>query len=334
MTVGARSPYQVLAAAINAQVELLYQTQVTLLQYSSQPFLWHYQNANQVFNLGTFGYLSARISAGDAPGLAKTSEPGGLPNAYARLLSQVEYVASTADIARHDPVIAEQARYGNWLLGGLRQATCQPSAGNGGILTVDPDTGAVSTAYQVGYAVNTALATIQGGLMSGQPVLTVSVPAANGATATLRYPGVQMVAVQAAAWQQATGAGWWYPDPISEAFRNGQQDITGFRFVTPPSYHPGPLDAGGDLGWLVSLLISNPPVVTMQTADSRLPRSSRSPEVASFFDSLRLLDLDGSMASVAASPAMLVGSSATDGPDVPVLQQTAYVIGAALAFPG
>ena len=329
--------YQVLAAAINEQIQLIYHTTITLLQYPSQGnFLWYYENANQVFNNGTFGYLSARVSAGDVAGLAQLSGPGGYPNAYAQLLSQIEYGVSSADVAAHDQQAASQAGYGNQVLAELRQATNQPTAANGGMLTVDPDTGAVSSGCQVGYAVNTPLATIQNTLLWGQPTVTVQVPAGSGVTATISYPGCLLVALQPAAWQQAANIGWYDPDPLAEAFANGQQDVTGYRFTSPPSYLPGPLAAGGNFGRLVSLLISDQPVVSFGATNAATFQNSLDCDVVSevapgvvsdFYDSLSLLNLAGS-----ADTELLQVSADQNSPTVPLLQQSAYVIGAALSF--
>ncbi len=324
--------YQVLAAAINEQIELIYHTSVTLVQFPSQGnFLWYYQNPNQVFNNGTFGYISARVSPGEAAGLAKLSGPGSYPNAYAQLLSEMEYSISSADVAAHNQDAVAQAGYGNQVLSDLRQATYQPTAANGGMLTVDPVTGAVSTTCQVGYGINSALATIQNGLQSGQPTVTVQVPAGSATIATISYPGCQLVPVQATAWQQATNTGWYDTDPLTQAFHNGQQDVTGYRFVSEPSYQPGPISSGGDFGWLVSLLISNTPVVSFSAADSISFAAVVTPSVvATFYDSLSLLNLNQATSQELLA---LPGPAAVDsGPTVPLLQQSAYVVGACLDF--
>jgi hypothetical protein len=321
-------PYQLLAAEINAQVQLIYHTAVTLVQFPSQGnFMWYYQNPNQVFSNGTFGYLSARVSPGDAgTGLAKLSGPGGYPNAYAQLLGQTEYIVSPADRVAGNRDAADQAYNGNQVLTGLRQATSYPTEANGGMLTVDPVTGAVSTGYQVGYGVTTPLATINNVLQSGQPVLKVQIPAGDGVTATIRYPGYQMVPAQPAAWQQAAGTGWYDPDPLAQACRNGQQDVTGYRFTSGPAYNLGTLDSGGNFGRLVALLISNPPVTTFSTAGPSAANLVTPSVVTDFYESLRLVNLG--------QPAgqRLLTAAAGGGPTVPLLQQTAYVIGASLDF--
>ena len=255
------------------------------------------------------------------------SGPGGYPNAYAQLLGQTQYVVSAADRAAGSQAAASQAYDGNQVLAALRQATSYPTEANGGMLTVDPVTGAVSTGYQVGYGVTTPLTTINNGLQSGQPVLKVQVPAGDGVTATITYPGCQMVPLPPAAWQQATGTGWYDPDPLAQAYRNDQQDVTGYRFTSGPAYNLGPLDSGGDFGRLVSLLISNPPVTTFSATGTSAANLLTPSVITDFYDSLRLLNLNQPAGQ---RPLTL----AVDGsiPTVPLLQQTAYVIGASLDF--
>jgi hypothetical protein len=290
--------------------------------------MWYYQSPNQVFNNGTLGYISARVSPGDSgTGLAKLSGPGGYPNAYAQLLGQTEYVVSSADRASGNQDAASQAYDGNQVLAALRQATSCPTEANGGMLTVDPVTGAVSAGYQVGYTITTPLTTINNGLQSGQPVLKVQIPAGGGVTATIKYPGCQMVPVQPAAWQQATSTGWYDPDPLAQACRNGQQDITGYRFTSGPAYNLGTLDSGGNFGRLVSLLISNPPVTTFSAAGPTAANLVTTSVITDFYESLRLLNLDQPAGQ---RPLLLAADGSS--PTVPLLQQTAYVIGASLDF--
>jgi hypothetical protein len=330
---GDSNPYQVLAAAINAQVELIYHIQITLVQFPGQGnFPWYYENFNQVFNNGTFGYVSARVSPGDdGSGLAKLSGPGGYPNAYAQLLGQTEYCVSLAATATGGPGAARLAFDGNQVLRALRQATSQPTATNGGMPTVDPVTGAVSDGCQVGYSVSSPIATIADTLSSGQPVLTVRIPAAAGVTATLSYPGCQLVAVQPEAWQQDLNVGWHDTDPLAQAYRNGQQDVTGYRFTSEPAYNLGALAAGGSFGRLIALLISNPPVTTFSKVNPVARTNPVTPQVvANFYESLSLLNLDQPSGRAQLAPAGL--RPAGSDPTVPQLQQTAYVVGASLDF--
>lgn len=323
----APNPYQVLAAAINAQLQLVYHLSVTLVQFPSQGnFLWYYENANQVFNNGTFGYLSARVSPGNEAGLAKLSGPGGYPNAYAQLLSQIEYGISPADQAARNQSAITQATNGNTLLSKLKQATAAPTAANGGMQTVDPNTGQIPAGYQVGYGVNTPLATISNGLQTGQPTITVQIPNGASGTATISYTGCQLVPVQATAWQQATDQGWFDADPLAQASANGQQDVTGYRFTSPPSYNLGSLESGGNFGQLVALLISNPPAVSFGSNCARVVTDEVSTDaVTEFYSSLSLLNLDQ-----AATPETFFFSGTT--PTVPQLQQSAYVVGACFDF--
>jgi hypothetical protein len=323
------NPYQMLAAAINAQLALLYHTSVTLVQFPSQGnLLWYYQNGDQIFNDGTFGYISARVGPGDAAGLAKLSGPGGYPNAYLQLLSQVEYGVGSADVAAGNQAAIRQAAAGNALLTALRQATSTPTVANGGMLTVDPNTGAVSSSCQVGYAVNAALATLSNGLQAEQPTLTVQVPASSGTSATISYPGCLLVPVQASAWQQATNVGWYDPDPLTQAASNGQRDVTGFRFTSDPSYNLGTLGSAGNFGQLTALLISGTPVVTFSGAAKRSFAAVQTAQIAAdFFESLSLLHLDPGTET-----GLFLVTGAANGPTVPLMQQSAYVVGAALSF--
>jgi hypothetical protein len=314
-------PYQLLAAEINAQIEPVYHTTVTLVQYPSQgDFPWYYQNLNDVFNAATFGYISARVSPGDdGTGLAKLSGPGSYPNAYAQLLSQTGYYVSPAG---DSPPGYDGAQ----VLSDLLQATTQPTTANGGMLTIDPVTGVVSSSCQVGYAVNSPLASISDTLQAAKPVLKVQVPAAPGYTATISYPGYQLVAVQPGAWQQDIGTGWYDTDPLAQAYRNGQQGITGYRFTGAPAYNLGPLASGGNFGRLAALLISNQPKVKLNAVSAAASNSAIPVVMSEFLQSLRLLNL-GQPAGQ--QPLMM---AAGNGATVPLLQQTAYVIGASLDF--
>ena len=148
-----------------------------------------------------------------------------------------------------------------------------------------------------------------------------------GTTATISYPGYQMVAIQPKAWQQDTAMGWYTSDLLAQALQNFSQEANGYRFTSKPYYNLGPLKSGGNFGRLVSLLISQNPVVEFSSIQSKTSdRCVSTEDVAQkFFDSLQLLRLDQ-----AAPSRKLVDSS--PNPTVPQLQQSAYVIGACLDF--
>jgi hypothetical protein len=320
--------YQQLTKAINDQLALIYHTQITLLQFPSQGnFFWYYENINQIFNEGTYDYISARVGPGDEPGLARLYDPGSYPNAYAELLSQIEFQLSAAAGPATNQEVLTPTFNGESVLGSIQTATSEPTQSNGGILTIDPKTGAVSSTYKVGYSIPTPLATIATTLGAGEPTLRVHLAADQGTTATISYPGYQMVAIQPKAWQQDTAIGWYTSDLLAQALQNCSQEANGYRFTSPPYYNLGPLKSGGNFGRLVSLLISQNPIVEFSPIQSKaFDRCVSTEDVAQkFFDSLQLLRLDQ-----AAPSRKLVDSSSN--PTVPQLQQSAYVIGACLDF--
>lgn len=321
--------YAALADTINEQIEPVFHCSVTLVQYPSQgDFPWYYENANQVFNAGTFGYLSARVLPGDAPAVVQLSPAGGFPNAYTQLLADLTWTGG--------PGIAG-------LVAELLANTTGPQAANGGMQTIDPVTGAVSSSWQVGYAVNTPLASIQAALTDPTRSLTVTLDAGGKGALRIDYPGVTMVSASPAPWQQGSGIGWFYPDPLTQAFANARTGVPGFQFSNPPPYQPGPPSAGGGLGWITGLLVCATPQVTVLAAPGH-PGAAAAAHVANdILDGLSLLGLPPPTVS---SPALrsqrrqrgrysaLTARRAGYQPSVPLLQQTAYVIGAVLGFPG
>jgi hypothetical protein len=334
--------YAAIAAQVNAVAAVRYHAEVTLLQYPAQgDFAWCYQNPDQVFNQRTLDYLSARVSPGEAPGLARLSPPGGLTQAYARLLEQVDYVLDPADQERQDPVVLGAQRAARARLAQLRAATAHPDLAHGGILTVDPVTGALSSRPQPAYVVPTPLATIRSGLDDLSLSLTVSAPWPQGGTVSLTYAGCVLVAAGPLAWQDATAQGWFDPEPLSQAFRAGGS--TGYAFTTPPPYAPGTVADGGTVARLTGLLLSRPPTVTVTAAagPALVGDAVGLPGDTSVLAPLSLLGLgtatgvpyrvEDATRTIAREGAGQVTLTPQPGPTVPQLQQTAYVIGAVLA---
>lgn len=90
--------------ALQTQAQLAVQsfnTTIVPIQYPQQgDFFWNYQNPNQVFNSGTFDYISANVSPStDFPGNAQLSSSGGFPNAYVQVITGISYALSKADTA-------------------------------------------------------------------------------------------------------------------------------------------------------------------------------------------------------------------------------------------
>ncbi len=91
--------YAILAQQANAAILPIYNTQITPIQYPSQgDFNWSWENTtNQVFNNGTFNYVSAGVSPSATQGAVKLSPAGGFANTYVRLLSSLVFTLSSSD---------------------------------------------------------------------------------------------------------------------------------------------------------------------------------------------------------------------------------------------
>src|SRR5437870_3013874 len=80
-------------------VEGIFTGTLVPIQYPAQgDFEWYFQNASQVFNQGTFDYISANVAPGSASGSAQLSPSGGFPNAYVQLLNKISYALSKGDL--------------------------------------------------------------------------------------------------------------------------------------------------------------------------------------------------------------------------------------------
>ena len=350
--------YGQLTAAINAQVALLYQVSVELVQFPSQgDFAWWYLSPNQVFNAATFDYVSARVMPSPTPGLVQLTLSGGYPLAYAELLDRMTFAVSTADAG--SAAAQAQAAHGLWVLDQLRAATREPTATNGGMQTVDPVAGSVSAAFQVGYGVAVSIAALQGSLGGAGATIVVTIAGPSGSTVSLTYTGCTMVPVAPAAWQPATAVGWYWADPVAQAFAQSGRDVTGYVFTSPPPYHAGPVASGGDLGRIVSLLVSDRPTVAVVPSraltlasvpavvdvvaaelalvgltehDVQVVRPGRSREVPRAPGAVASAGGSGPPTPLTAS-APLAGPAPPLAPSVPVLQQRAYVIGVSVDVP-
>lgn len=161
----------------------------------------------------------------------------------------------------------------------------------------------------------------------------------------ISYVGYSLVPAGPAPWQQATNAGFYFPDPVRQAVANTGQDVTGFTFLTTPPYEMASVASGGNFGVLTDLLITNYPTVTItyQHADYTEFAQKWDEKVSGNLTLFGFIKL-GSFSQGA------YGSSFTKGSDdssftitfsaspevtsVPQNLKTAYVIGAAVANPG
>jgi hypothetical protein len=205
-------------------------------------------------------------------------------------------------------VLEDQMFLGGWTIAQLRNNTARPGEANGGMKTVNPNTGGVSPDDQVGYGAGVSIAAIHKDLNDPARVVRAVVEVAwnaaaaptgrlsiasllhlrlaNGsalalleiageggeATLTIDYPGFTMVPTGPRPWREEANAGWFDGGPIAEANRNRGQAVSGFQFTVPPAYNLGPLAAGGDFGLITHVLISNPPIVTIHFHDMDFER--------------------------------------------------------------
>jgi hypothetical protein len=269
-------------------------------------------------------------------------------------------------------VLEDQVFLGGWTIAQLRNNTAWPTAANGGMKTVNSNTGGVSEGYQVRYGIGVPIAGIQRDLndpsrviravvpvdwssMSNvQSLLHLVLPDGSGrellqlegtgekGTLTIEYIGFTMVPAAPRAWLEKDNTGWFDGNPIAEANRNVGKSVSGFHFTVPPPYDLGTLKEGGDFGLITHLLISNPPIVKADFPEGDLERFSKQLEPGA---ALRIGLLGRAAERQPSSPLYSVSYSplASGGFTlalVPVLsavsplEQTAYVIGGAFDFPG
>jgi hypothetical protein len=256
---------------------------------------------------------------------------------------------------------------GGWTIAQLRNNTAYPVDANGGMRTVNPNTGVVSPDGQVGYGVGVTIAAIQRELNDASRVVRAVIQVSwdgpadpiaslfhlrladgsshallpllgeNGeATVEITYRGYSRVPAAPTAWSQEKNAGWFDGGPIAEASRNGNSTASGFRFTAPTGYNLGPLAEGGDFGLITDLLISTPPEVVIHSPQVSLKRSALA--------GLGRLSLFGPgkrppfpFYAVTWSPLPGGGAALRLSPvqaAASPLQQTAYVMGGAFDFPG
>jgi hypothetical protein len=261
---------------------------------------------------------------------------------------------------------------GGWAIAQLRNNTARPTAANGGMKTVNPNTGGVSEGYQVRYGIGVSIAGIQRDLDDPSRVIRAVVPVdwsspskirslvhlvlpdgsgrellqlegtGEKGTLTIEYPGFTMVPAGPRSWLEKDNTGWFDGDPIAEANRNVGKSVSGFHFTVPPPYNLGPLAAGGDFGLITNLLISNPPIVTAEFPAGDLERFGKRLEPGAavrvgLFGRAAERKPSSPLYSVSYSP--LAGGGFTLAL-VPIrsaassLEQTAYVIGGTFDFPG
>jgi hypothetical protein len=265
------------------------------------------------------GYLWSGRREQNQPALAYTEmeKATDLPRLLPRMPAQGKPVLAAAQeylrLLGPANALEDQMFLGGWTIAQLRNNTARPNAANGGMRTVDPNTGIISEGDQVGYGIPVPIAAIQKDLNDPSRVVRAVVPVswdpasgpAGGArlsitsllhlrladgsgldllplvaesgetTITIEYPGFTMVPTGPKPWEEKENTGWFDGGPIAEANRNSGKAVSGFHFTVPPAYNLGPLAAGGDFGLITHLLISNPPIVTIPVPEGGFERFRR-----------------------------------------------------------
>jgi hypothetical protein len=297
-----------------------------------------------------------------------------------------------ADVTVYLNVIApvssleDQLFLGGWIRNQMRNNTAAPTERNGGMKLVNPNTGAVSPDYQVGYSINAAISQIQNDLNNDARVFSLGMEVSKASGSSLRvsvdggagftvgsllrfslgtqfsydmttvqgtssdctveisYKGFTMAPIAALPWQQATNVGWFYGDPIAEAYKNQGKDVTGFKFVSTPPYNLGSLADGGDFGMLTNLLISNYPTVKIHYRNANFSsfKQAWSEKISGNLTLFGFIPL-GRFSQGASGSSYKEGASNSEftvefGPSkevlsVPDLQKTAFPIGGSFDFP-
>jgi hypothetical protein len=291
---GGAEYFAALQKRANEAIASIYKTRITPIEFPAQgDFNWFWQNPNQVFNQGTFDFLSARVSPGDSPDTAQLSPAGGFANAYVQVVTALQYSLSSTESAtlnkaisnasaqaqaivsryqgifgqitdgqmktaqealgefavankqdyvigyilgyiwsgRKDekkpaltytemahardlrqllpkmpasgvPVLADVTVYlnliapvnsledqlflGGWIRNQLRVNTAVPTERNGGMHLVNPNTGAVSPDYQVGYSINAAISQLQNDLNNLSRTFSLGMEVSKASGSSLR----------------------------------------------------------------------------------------------------------------------------------------------------
>lgn len=209
-----------------------------------------------------------------------------------------------------------QVQLASWRIDRMNRHAGYPTTGNGGMATVSPWTGVTGPGNQPGYRIARTLAALSADLYDPARVVRVPMHVAdeNGQPRdyVLELTGYTYVPIVPYALQD-DGSGWYANDPIAAAVTNGMQDVTGYRFVYPTGYNLGGAAQGGDFGRLTGLLVCQ----DLRVLPALHPPPGRG---AAVFAHLWTA-ISGPYRSKASAP------------NVPMLEQQAYVVGVTVAYP-
>ncbi|RSD32049.1 hypothetical protein [Vibrio pectenicida] len=191
-------------------------------------------------------------------------------------------------------------QYNSGILNALKNNVQFPTKETGGIRTFNPVDGSESDQYQPGYDIGISLADITNALNDGNRTIRLTLktgrregtPNSKGSVGKIAskvtfvdelgrstdlnsltesgqvmvdvaYQGYVYLPILRASLSAGGQTGWYFSDPIWQAFNNQAQDETGYQFVYRPSFNLGCFNQGGNLATLTGVLIANAPQVTI-----------------------------------------------------------------------
>lgn len=259
------------------------------------------------------------------------------------------WLEATASVA----AVQSQAQTASWLIAQLLANTADPDTANGGMRTIDPVTGLPLPADQVSYSISRSIAEIQTDLLDQSRVLIASaiLESSDGLESvklTLRYTGYTLVPIAALPWSTAN-TGWFSAGPIASAYANQSRNITGYHFIADPGALQ-PFAFGGTFGMITNLVISNTPTVTFEQAPKPTARATvdrveaPAPPLALLrplglsaeqvnYSVTTALDAATGHAITVYTPTAMTAAPSVAEVGVPLLMQSAYVIGCTISNP-
>ena len=231
--------------------------------------------------------------------------------------------------------------------GGIQNALYPTRGGNSfsvsaSVTKVDEST--VSMSFGGGLSVSGAIDWFTFGVSGGASYSTFSLDETiTTCDIDITYNGVTRVTplLSVAAYDVGHGTGWWNPAAISQAVANTPPTQTGYTFSTTPAYNYG---NNGTFGVLSALVISQLPVFTLKYSTSNTTEFQKTFQEQSnwsvgflgialanfhqsYYSSSYSYDQATQTVTITMSPPQQVNS-------VPAIDQTAYVIGANVVWPG
>lgn len=162
-----------------------------------------------------------------------------------------------------------------WDLVQLKNNISNPTKANGAIQTINPDTGEVSTKFKLGYSIAPSLVNIEEDLNNADRIIDIEIPLKKDsivANVEVKYQGYTMLYIHPQFWDEKNMTGWFDEEPIIEACKNTNQDVSGYQFVIMPPYEFKTFSQNGEFGYIKSLLICKyPPQISIKYKGEQEP---------------------------------------------------------------